>query len=255
VWHHDVSPATLDLGALAFIMQGRPEWGSQRLANLTLPRGLTPFGRAVRIVTARVATHAGRGDWRNITGNSRMLGTEVAHTGRPGDPYTAWQRDMVPLLGAALADGIQREVLRAPTDQQPMLDAIKNTCGHKEWAKPLGRKVDPVGWDMPATRDGHQAAYDQGQEAPVELKLVRCPELSATAIYLVFGNTATWVPNRASLDGWLYVGATKSDWPRSLFDGLGRLNGPLANMPKPAAAGPGGPAVPYTFEGTATPAG
>ena len=118
--HHDVSPARLVQGALGYIE-------ANALSQLTLARDGTVY-----VVAAGLCYHAGvvHHAWM---GNAYAIGIEAAHTGSPGDPWPGVQyAAYVRLVGALSAH------YRVPLDR---------CLGHKEVARPTGRKSDPT-FDM-----------------------------------------------------------------------------------------------------------
>jgi len=82
------------------------------------------------VVAAGRANHAGRGSYAGLVGNYYWLGVE-AEDG--GDGY--WLPE-------------QLEAYRAGTVAILRYTAWQYLCGHKEYALPPGRKVDPAGLDM-----------------------------------------------------------------------------------------------------------
>lgn len=84
----------------------------------------------VHVVALGRANHAGRGSYRGVSGNSAWWGIEATSAGKL---WTPGQRDMYPLLAAALCAYCR-------TDESWL-------CGHKEYAGFRG-KWDPGNWDM-----------------------------------------------------------------------------------------------------------
>ena len=126
--HHTAGPETGDFPSLATVRDGRPDLDGP-LAQLGLGRS----GR-VWVIAAGVCYHAGATfqSWQN---NWHAIGIEAEATGTdewPDDQYEAYVR-----LNRALCDGYG-----VPVDR---------VLGHKEIAKPLGRKTDP-NFDMGAMR-------------------------------------------------------------------------------------------------------
>jgi hypothetical protein len=98
---------------------------------------LTPAGEW-HIIAAGRSNHAGPGRWQGITsGNSEMLGCEAMNRGDGKDVWEIEQMNSYARGAAALAEHFGFPAL--------------NVCGHKEWALPKGRKIDPT-FDMPAFR-------------------------------------------------------------------------------------------------------
>jgi hypothetical protein len=88
------------------------------------------------VVAAGRANHAGAGNWRGLTGNSVLWGTE-AEAANAAD-FTAAQRAAYPRVNAAFAtlSGFGAEMV----------------AGHSEFALPKGRKVDVNGYTMDQMR-------------------------------------------------------------------------------------------------------
>lgn len=132
VCHWTAGPPTGDRPSLKVVVEGRPGLVGP-LANVFLPRGLTPERRKVVVVAAGRANHAGAGTWRGLLGNSAVFGTEAENSG--GGEWTDFQRWAYPRINAAYVDlGARPE----------------NVCGHNEWAP--ARKIDIRDWPMPAMR-------------------------------------------------------------------------------------------------------
>lgn len=132
VWHHT--------GTAQAVSGNYPSLRVVRDGRSDLPGPLCQVGPGrdgrVYIVAAGKANHAGKGSWAGITSSARTIGIEAES---PGDGHwTAEQRRVYPILAAALHD-----MLSSPASL---------SCGHREWALPAGRKVDPVGIDMSAMR-------------------------------------------------------------------------------------------------------
>lgn len=112
------------------VRDGRPDLGGP-LAHMTLERD-----GSVRILAAGLCWHAGGGAWHGVTnGNGYFIGIEGVSN---GSSWTDAQRATYPKLAAALA-----RHYGFPVDM---------IAGHKEYALPKGRKIDPGNWDMGAFR-------------------------------------------------------------------------------------------------------
>jgi hypothetical protein len=95
------------------------------LAQLGLGRDGTFF-----VIAAGRAIHAGRGSFKGlVTGNSSFIGIEAENTGKPTDPWPAVQLEAYQRGVAAILKHLQRDATFC--------------CGHREYALPKGRKVDP----------------------------------------------------------------------------------------------------------------
>jgi hypothetical protein len=86
-----------------------------------------------RVIAAGRANHAGKGGYRELSGNGQVLGIEADSDGAS---WTPAQRELYPTLVAALLSGIGRDESWC--------------CGHKEWAPK--RKPDPGNWSMDEMR-------------------------------------------------------------------------------------------------------
>ncbi len=135
VCHHTATPATApgNYPSLGIVRDGR--------SDLTGPLAQLGLGRdgTVYVIAAGVAWHAGATFYPRQD-NYRAIGIEAEHPGV--GPWTPEQYHAYARLVATLADhyGIP----------------LSNVQGHKEVAKPLGRKVDP-NFDMTTFRAAVQA--------------------------------------------------------------------------------------------------
>jgi hypothetical protein len=124
ICHHTAGPKTANMPSLGIITNGRPDL-SGPLAQLGLGRDGTFY-----LVAAGKANHAGAGVWKDITtGNSSFIGIEAENTGTTDDPWPEIQLD-------AYRHGIAAILKKIGADSSMC-------CGHKEYALPKGRKVDP----------------------------------------------------------------------------------------------------------------
>lgn len=124
VCHHTATSSRVagDLPTLGVLIRG----------HSTLPGPLSQLGLSrtgvVHVLASGKANHAGRGRWMRQESSARTIGIEAEHpggtTGWPREQYAAYV-DLV----AALC-----RYLDIPPAQ---------VAGHKEWATPAGRKVDP----------------------------------------------------------------------------------------------------------------
>lgn len=107
------------------------------------------------VLAAGKANHAGTGGWRGLVGNSSVVGIEAAHTGAAS---LAWPDDQLQAYKVGVAAVLKKIGKNA--------DFV---CGHKEWATPAGRKVDPVSIDMNQfRRDVAQIMVGSTVEVPVD---------------------------------------------------------------------------------------
>jgi hypothetical protein len=132
VCHHTAGPRTGNMPSLRVVTNGRPGL-SGPLSQLCLGRDGTYF-----VVAAGRATHAGPGIWKGITtGNSSFIGIEAENSGFEDDDWPEVQMDAYRRGVAAILTKIGA--------------GSEMCCGHKEWAKPDGRKPDPL-FSMPTFR-------------------------------------------------------------------------------------------------------
>ena len=130
--HHTAGARTGNMPSLTLVTNGRPDL-SGPLSQLCLGRDGTFF-----VVAAGRANHAGTGNWQgNTFGNSNFIGIEAENTGLTTGPNAepwssvqldAYRRGVAAILKKVRADSIM-------------------CCGHKEFALPVGRKIDPT-FDM-----------------------------------------------------------------------------------------------------------
>jgi len=131
---HHTGTATSDrnMPTLNLLINGRPDL-SGPLSQLGLARDGTFY-----VVAAGRANHAGGGSWKGITtGNSSFIGIEAENAGGRTDPWPEVQMDAYYRGVAAILKQIGA--------------GVEMCCGHREYALPAGRKVDPV-FDMDAFR-------------------------------------------------------------------------------------------------------
>ncbi len=131
--HHTAGPHTGNMPSLRILIDGRPDLAGP-LAQLGLGRDGTFY-----IVAAGRCWHAGPGEWRGITaGNSHFIGIEAENTGKSDDtPWPTVQLDAYACGAAAILAHLGR--------------GADDCAGHKEFARPSGRKPDP-NFDMAAFR-------------------------------------------------------------------------------------------------------
>lgn len=149
ICHHTAGPKTGIMPSLGVVTNGRPGL-SGPLAQLCLGRDGTFFA-----VAAGQAFHAGVGNWQGLTdGNGVFIGIEAENTGHIdgplADPWPDVQMDAYRRGVAAILKQIGANAIMA--------------AGHKEYALPIGRKVDPT-FDMVAFRQ--QVAAIMAGTAPL----------------------------------------------------------------------------------------
>jgi hypothetical protein len=142
--HHTAGPLTGNAPSLSIILQGRADLAGP-LAHLHLARDGT-----FTVVAAGRCNHAGLGMWHGInSGNTSFIGIEAENAGTDADPWPDVQME-------AYARGVAA-ILKH-------IGAGADMCiGHKEYALPPGRKIDPS-FNMTMFRN-KVAAFLQGQTA------------------------------------------------------------------------------------------
>lgn len=130
--HHTAGPATGNAPSLHTVIHGRPGLAGP-LAQLLLARDGTYY-----IIAAGTANHAGAGSWQGIDqGNGRFIGIEAENTGHTtgqlADPWPLVQMNAYRWGVAAILRHINA--------------GASMCCGHREYALPRGRKIDPT-FDM-----------------------------------------------------------------------------------------------------------
>lgn len=133
ILHHTAGPKTGNAPSLGIVQHGRPDLPGP-LSQLFLARDGT-----FHVIGAGRCNHAGKGSWKGlVTGNTNCIGIEAENMGTSADPWPEVQY-------AAYVKGVA---------------AILQHCGltsdwaigHKEYALPKGRKIDPS-FDMDDFRD------------------------------------------------------------------------------------------------------
>jgi len=137
ICHHTAATQKGNAPSLGVVTNGRPDLHGP-LAQLCLGRD-----GAYYVVAAGRANHAGRGAWGGVdSGNTSFIGIEAENSGLADDPWPQVQMQAYLRGVAAILARI-----RAPASM---------CCGHKEYATPPGRKIDPS-FDMAAFRAGVSA--------------------------------------------------------------------------------------------------
>lgn len=140
--HHTAGPPTGESPSLGTVINGRggPDPISGPLANWFLSRG-----GVWHAVAAGKAYHAGYGEVDGHLGifNASLIGVEAENAGVASDPWPDAQVDAYARGCAAFARLYAFDVA--------------HVLGHKEYALPPGRKIDPS-FDMPAFRGRVSAA-------------------------------------------------------------------------------------------------
>ncbi len=148
--HHTAGAKTGNVPSLGIIMHGRPDLPGP-LSQLVLGRDGTYY-----VVAAGRCNHAGRGYWQGVsTGNSSFIGIEAENQGNGNDPWPVVQMD-------AYSRGVAAILKRIGADSVMV-------AGHKEYAHPRGRKIDPS-FDMVPFRQSVECIM-QGRD-PVSVTVV-----------------------------------------------------------------------------------
>lgn len=133
ICHHTAGPLTGDRPSLEIVEFGRLNLPGP-LSQLLLSRDGTFY-----CVGAGKCNHAGSGAWHGVTnGNTEMIGIEAENAGTLADPWPEAQMD-------AYIRGVAAILTHVGAD--PVMCA-----GHKEYALPKGRKIDPT-FDMVEFRE------------------------------------------------------------------------------------------------------
>jgi hypothetical protein len=144
--HHTGGPRSGNMPTLATLINGRADLPGP-LSQLGLGRDGTYY-----VIAAGRCNHAGVGEFRGSqAGNSRFIGIEAENQGIAADPWPAVQyQSYVRGVAAILAK----------------LGATVDCCiGHKEFARPVGRKIDPS-FDMAHFRERVRVQLERLQGRP-----------------------------------------------------------------------------------------
>lgn len=146
ICHHTVGPKNGNMPSLSTLINGRSNLPGP-LAQLGLGRDGTYY-----VIAAGRCNHAGIGSWQGITtGNTNFIGIEGENTGSPDDAWPEVQMDAYRRGVAAILKHIGRRA--------------EFCAGHKEFALPKDRKVDPL-FDMDAFRSSVAAIISSTAPAP-----------------------------------------------------------------------------------------
>lgn len=144
IWHHTAGSRSGNAPSLRLVTEGRPDLAGP-LSQFVLGRDGTWY-----VVAAGRSNHAGAGAWQGVTlGNSSFIGIEAENAGDGIDPWPAAQTQSFAKGTAALLEHV----------------GLPSTmvCGHKEYALPKGRKIDPT-LDMVAARQNVAVFMDSEPE-------------------------------------------------------------------------------------------
>ncbi len=145
--HHTATSRKLSIvGLLALIVRGRVDLAGP-LAQLVPDRtGI------IYVVASGIANHAGIGKWNGLSGARVLFGLEGANEGT-GEPWPNPQIDVMERSTAAICDYIGADE--------------SDVAGHREYATPKGRKIDPVGIDMNQFRARIRERFEEDDMAPI----------------------------------------------------------------------------------------
>ena len=130
--HHTAGSKKGNSPSLRLVRDGRSDLPGP-LSQLFLARDGT-----FHVVGAGRCNHAGAGSWHGASGNSAFIGIEAENAGDGTDPWPDAQMD-------AYERGVAATLLHLGLD-----DVM--AVGHKEYATPRGRKIDPS-FDMVEFRE------------------------------------------------------------------------------------------------------
>ena len=155
IGHHTATPRTAanagqDIPTLGLLIRGRSDLAGP-LCQLGLGRSGTYY-----VVAAGKANHAGKGHWAGVVNSRRTIGIEAEHPGIGG-----WPEAQLAAYDLGVA-----AVLRQ-LDQD-----ARRYAGHREWAVPAGRKVDPGGLECAQQRVRVDAQLATMSGAPRSLALL-----------------------------------------------------------------------------------
>ncbi|MCE4573814.1 peptidoglycan-binding domain-containing protein [Caballeronia sp. CLC5] len=125
ICHHTAGPLTGNMPSLRTLINGRGDLPGP-LAQLGLGRDGTFY-----VIAAGRCFHAGKGVWLDVMdGNAHFIGIEAENTGLPND--SPWPDIQMRCYRAGVAAILKH------------LGKTTDACaGHKEYARPRGRKNDP----------------------------------------------------------------------------------------------------------------
>lgn len=172
VLHHTAGPSSGDAPSLRVVRDGRPDLRGP-LSHLVLARS-----GAVHVVAAGLCWHTGatHESWQ---GNATAIGIEAEHTGT--GPWPAVQYDAYVRLARALADHYRVPYARV--------------LGHREIAKPTGRKPDPT-FDLAAFRTALGQSSGGGPGGPDSLPTLKVGDQNAAVASLqTWLNRHDWTPD------------------------------------------------------------
>ena len=127
--HHTAGELHGNIPSLGTLIHGRSDLPGP-ICNLGLARDGTYY-----VIAAGRAWHAGAGAWHGIVnGNSNMIGIEAENAGCLHGPNADFPWPEVQMVAYARGVAAILKKIKAP---------VIMCAGHKEYALPKGRKVDP----------------------------------------------------------------------------------------------------------------
>jgi peptidoglycan hydrolase-like protein with peptidoglycan-binding domain len=155
--HHTAGQRNGNMPSLRVLIDGRSDLQGP-LSQLGLGRDGTFY-----VIAAGRCNHAGAGIWNNaVNGNSNFIGIEGENTGGSNDfPWPAVQMDAYRRGVAAILKHVG----------QP----ARACAGHREYARPIGRKSDPV-FSMDDFRSAVSAILAGTAPAPVLIPSAEPPK-------------------------------------------------------------------------------
>lgn len=146
--HHTAGPRNGNAPSLRLVRDGRKDLAGP-LSQLFLARDGT-----FHVLAAGRCNHAGVGRWQGVTaGNSDLIGIEAENAGDGKDPWPPEQMDAYIRGVAAILSHLGEDSVMV--------------AGHKEFATPRGRKIDPA-FDMVAFRENvGRVMRSEGSPEPV----------------------------------------------------------------------------------------
>lgn len=135
IWHHTVTPPTTADRVVDRILATR--------GSSTTPPPLANYSTnrdgSISIIASGTANHGGVGVWNGVSGNRHWFGDEAKNLGTAQrEPWPQVQVESMRRATAAILTHLGRD--------------YRWMCGHKEYATPAGRKVDPHSLNMTVER-------------------------------------------------------------------------------------------------------
>lgn len=158
ILHHTVTKASTSDDVVDRMLAVR---GSSRV-NPPLCNYSTNRDGTVSLIASGTANHGGVGQWNGRSGNRHWFGDEMKNDGK--EPWPAVQLEAAHVAAAAILRHIGADE--------------SWVCGHKEYALPAGRKVDPHTLNM-----GEQRLAIAGMIRVLELEELMFKDVPADKYY------------------------------------------------------------------------